>query len=187
MSRLHCLCVCAILAGCGDRSETEEKRDTSSESAAWNESELLLKFHKLKLGMTPNEIEAVAGEPITFEDYSGCQSGEYVKEHDSVINSQMLTGGAFLGHGIQVLYIDGKATCIDFNPFYVDHVRAQSYLTENSTDWRERERRRLRWVSERTRRTSKAEQAGAGQPATRPESDLEGGDKPKPESEGRSR
>jgi hypothetical protein len=32
-----------------------------------------------------------------------------------------------------------------------------------------------------------AEQAGAGQPATRPESDSEGGDKPQPEAEGRSR
>ncbi len=32
-----------------------------------------------------------------------------------------------------------------------------------------------------------AEQAGTAQPATRPESDLEGGDKPQPESEGRSR
>ncbi|MBK1884909.1 hypothetical protein JIN85_21035 [Luteolibacter pohnpeiensis] len=34
---------------------------------------------------------------------------------------------------------------------------------------------------------TKAEQGGAGQPATRPESDSEGGDKPQPESEGRSR
>jgi len=32
-----------------------------------------------------------------------------------------------------------------------------------------------------------AEQVGAGQPATRPESKSEGGDKPQPESEGRSR
>ena len=34
---------------------------------------------------------------------------------------------------------------------------------------------------------AKAEQAGAGQPATRSESDSEGGDKPQPESEERSR
>ena len=34
---------------------------------------------------------------------------------------------------------------------------------------------------------TKAEQAGAGQPATRPESDSKGGDKPQPEAEGRSR
>jgi len=33
----------------------------------------------------------------------------------------------------------------------------------------------------------RVEQAGAGQPATRSESDSEGGDKPQPESEGRSR
>lgn len=33
----------------------------------------------------------------------------------------------------------------------------------------------------------KAQQGGAGQPATRSESDLEGGDKPQPEAEGRSR
>ena len=35
--------------------------------------------------------------------------------------------------------------------------------------------------------TTKAEQAGAGQPATRPKSKSEGSDKPQPESEGRSR
>ncbi len=35
--------------------------------------------------------------------------------------------------------------------------------------------------------SNKAEQGGAGQPATRSESDLEGGDKPQPGSEGRSR
>ena len=35
--------------------------------------------------------------------------------------------------------------------------------------------------------TTKAQQAGAGQPATRSESDSEGGDKPQLESEGRSR
>jgi hypothetical protein len=34
---------------------------------------------------------------------------------------------------------------------------------------------------------TKAEQAGAGQPATRPESKPEGGEKPQPEAEGRSR
>lgn len=34
---------------------------------------------------------------------------------------------------------------------------------------------------------TKTEQAGAGQPATRPESKLEGSDKPQPEAEGRSR
>jgi hypothetical protein len=34
---------------------------------------------------------------------------------------------------------------------------------------------------------TKAEQAGAGQPATRSESDSEGSNKPQPESEGRSR
>ena len=35
--------------------------------------------------------------------------------------------------------------------------------------------------------TSNAEQVGTGQPATRPESKSTGGDKPQPESEGRSR
>jgi hypothetical protein len=36
-------------------------------------------------------------------------------------------------------------------------------------------------------RKTKAEQAGPGQPATRPESKSEGGDQPQPEAEGRSR
>lgn len=38
-----------------------------------------------------------------------------------------------------------------------------------------------------TRKKPEAEQAGTGQPATRPESKSEGGDKPQPEAEGRSR
>jgi len=36
-------------------------------------------------------------------------------------------------------------------------------------------------------RTANAQQAGAGQPATRPESDSKGSDKPQPEAEGRPR
>jgi hypothetical protein len=36
-------------------------------------------------------------------------------------------------------------------------------------------------------KTTKAEQAGTGQPATRSQSESEGGDKPQPEAEGRSR
>jgi hypothetical protein len=41
--------------------------------------------------------------------------------------------------------------------------------------------------SARSKRKKKGEQGGAGEPATRSESDSEGGDKPQPESEGRSR
>jgi hypothetical protein len=39
----------------------------------------------------------------------------------------------------------------------------------------------------RTYESVQSEQASAGQPATRPESDFQGGDKPQPEAEGRSR
>ncbi len=42
-------------------------------------------------------------------------------------------------------------------------------------------------VTDSSRKTMTAEQVGAGQPATRSESDSEGGDKPQPEAEGRSR
>jgi hypothetical protein len=42
-------------------------------------------------------------------------------------------------------------------------------------------------AQERSAGIRKAEQAGAGQPATRPESKPEGSDSPQPESEGRSR
>ncbi len=43
------------------------------------------------------------------------------------------------------------------------------------------------WISEFRQRDKSGEQAGAGQPATRSESGSEGGDKPQPEAEGRSR
>lgn len=42
-------------------------------------------------------------------------------------------------------------------------------------------------AQERSAGIGKAEQAGTGQPATRPESKSEGSDKPQPEAEGRSR
>lgn len=54
----------------------------------------------------------------------------------------------------------------------------------SSTDHALLEILELRLVSQTTRH---AEQAGAGQPATRPESKSEGGDKPQPEAEERSR
>ena len=41
--------------------------------------------------------------------------------------------------------------------------------------------------SNQIHQNKESEQVGTGQPATRPESDFEGSDKPKPESEGRSR
>ena len=51
----------------------------------------------------------------------------------------------------------------------------------------------LAWAREQTKARkakigqSQGEQGGAGQPATSPESQSEGGDKPQPEAEGRSR
>jgi hypothetical protein len=49
------------------------------------------------------------------------------------------------------------------------------------------ELRSLQAQNPRLVKTKRGEQAGTEQPATRPESDSEGGDKPQPESEGRSR
>ncbi len=44
-----------------------------------------------------------------------------------------------------------------------------------------------RMVERRVKNEKEAEQAGTGQPATRPESKSEGGDKHQPQAEGRSR
>jgi hypothetical protein len=46
---------------------------------------------------------------------------------------------------------------------------------------------RFKFVKQDVEHEPHAEQAGTGQPATRPESKSEGGDKPQPEAEGRSR
>jgi hypothetical protein len=46
---------------------------------------------------------------------------------------------------------------------------------------------RIEAITKHNLNPKKAEQGGAGQPATRPEPKSEGGDKPQPESEGRSR
>ena len=49
------------------------------------------------------------------------------------------------------------------------------------------ERNAMRFEISESNISTEAEQAGTGQPATRPESKSEGGDKPQPEAEGRSR
>jgi hypothetical protein len=50
------------------------------------------------------------------------------------------------------------------------------------------ERGQMQWpMPAAEKREIEGEQAGTGQPATRPESDSEGGEKPQPEAEGRSR
>jgi hypothetical protein len=59
--------------------------------------------------------------------------------------------------------------------FFVDRAKNEQYLKDG-----------LVLVS-RLAEIEKAEQASAGQPATRPESKPEGSDKPQPEAEGRSR
>lgn len=62
-----------------------------------------------------------------------------------------------------------------------------------STGQKEKALAMVNWLAEHESKTAlapvtkKAEQAGTGQPATRPESKSAGSDKPQPEAEGRSR
>jgi hypothetical protein len=57
---------------------------------------------------------------------------------------------------------------------------AASDISDSAPDWKEESRFLDEMIEE-------AEQAGTGQPATRSQSESEGGDKPQPEAEGRSR
>jgi hypothetical protein len=70
----------------------------------------------------------------------------------------------------------------DSTGFFFLHLPGSFELKEG---WKKRESWDLTGVFFDAK--SPAEQTGAGQPATRPESDSEGGDKPQPEVEGRSR
>jgi hypothetical protein len=71
---------------------------------------------------------------------------------------------------------------------YVEYSKAVEYLEQTIKDFQEAKldtktmERALAQLKKQ-----KAEQAGTGQPATRPESKSEGSDKPQPEAEGRSR
>jgi hypothetical protein len=70
----------------------------------------------------------------------------------------------------------------DFGRVYIEFRDAERFA-EAGGGWQSRSGEKTL----RSRIIKKAEQAGAGQPATRPGSKIEGGDKPQPESEGRSR
>jgi hypothetical protein len=71
--------------------------------------------------------------------------------------------------------------------------RVEVFAPSNSSIWEDKNYEALtEWISQRmndvpTETHQKAEQVGAGQPATRSQSSSEGSDKPQPESEGRSR
>ena len=78
------------------------------------------------------------------------------------------------------------------NGYAIVVPRYSSYIFQNFGDDYRDELLRLEGQSRVTKsgvwgKINKAEQAGAGQPATRSESEFEGSEKPQPESEGRSR
>jgi hypothetical protein len=68
-----------------------------------------------------------------------------------------------------------KTKTVQLSEFTAQIAEALQVATDH------KEERRAHWDKQ------KGEQAGSGQPATRPESKSEGGDKPQPEAEGRSR
>jgi hypothetical protein len=73
---------------------------------------------------------------------------------------------------------------------FVDGKRASSFFVDGTTKPRmvaDYYEIYGNWIVREPIGTGIAEQAGTGQPATRPEAKSEGGDKPQPESEGRSR
>ena len=73
-----------------------------------------------------------------------------------------------------------------FNPFLAFLVASVIYLWNSVYDLIKTSSAYV-WVDDDIASHGGAEQAGTGQPATRSESKSEGGDKPQPESEGRSR
>jgi len=75
---------------------------------------------------------------------------------------------------------------IDFGPVD-DSVLAPVYAIKNASPTDELYQAALLRHPRSANKNQKVEQDSAGQPATRSESDFEGGDKPQPESEGRSR
>ena len=68
-----------------------------------------------------------------------------------------------------------------------DEGRSLAYTYEDWVFWIADAKNHCRFYMRFTRDKQPSEQAGTGQPATRPESKSEGSDKPQPESEGRSR
>lgn len=71
---------------------------------------------------------------------------------------------------------------------YVEYSKAIEHLAQMIEDFREAklDATTMQRTLAKLKR-QKAEQSGAGQPATRPESKPEGSDKPQPDAEGRSR
>ena len=79
---------------------------------------------------------------------------------------------------------DGSHTTDSINQYYPCRRAYPSDLPEWFDDIIKKNLAKMSAVESKEQ---EAEQAGAGQPATRPESKSEGSDKPQPEAEGRSR
>jgi len=115
-------------------------------------------------------LNRAGGIPMTLEDQKRYQAGEVVK------------------HVRIVLYRDAKKHEYQIDPksntLWEQMIQKQDAVEVAKAD-------PLYFgdfsATLRLRKPTKGEQAGTGQPATRPESKSEGSDKPQPEAEGRSR
>jgi len=86
-------------------------------------------------------------------------------------------------HTVRILYTESpdrsESSLLGYTIENPKGVYTKLVKYDRKTPW-------LEWIAESFEKDD-GEQAGAEQPATRPESKLEGSDKPQPESEGRSR
>lgn len=115
----------------------------------------------------------------TVVDYSIAKSGISIKvsKADKKAVMELISGKDAELKSVSEFSIKGELCVGDFSP------KAKDPLTEEQQAMVYN----LVYILAMQRSPIKSEQAGTGQPATRPESKSEGGDKPQPEAEGRSR
>ena len=182
------LSIALFVFACSD-SPKEGRDETSSAEVDWMGSELLSMVVKLKGDTSREEVSTILGGEVCapLDHGKGCIEAFYVKDPDSFIGRQWVSGGPHSFTGLTAKFIDDRLVYISLNPGYVDQDRLDAYYEEHpvnheGSDLRGRKRWELFHETQSSRR-KQGEQDGAEQPTTAPESKPEGEENTNQESE----
>jgi hypothetical protein len=146
---------------------SERKPQEGKDNPPWTEGTLITRavvvgVHKgnVKIGTKIEIVETVIDLP------------EFLKKFRSVVEGELLT---YFYYGEELPESKNGRHVVDHNQMYFDRDKDEDVKAF------------LKGLHSNPNQKNQSEQAGTGQPATRPESKSEGSDKPQPEAEGRSR
>jgi hypothetical protein len=187
-ARLHVNHVSSILAilGKGVTSTMFGKEMANPVNSKWRIAAIILAVVALSQGLELFRIKSALKNVfhydvrVTLKDKATGEILRGITTHGpSISTDDLFNQSTRFGGGMEASEISGIAYEPREFGFSADGYERVNLVVTDDTPWSV--------VVELDPKKSKAEQGGAGQPATRSESDSEGGDKPQPGSDGRSR